>query len=74
MKSRNFKSRAQRRLLKFYLRKRKPKHWLGDALRAYRTRRRIRKGTARLRALRRNAFAGVAGLRTGLLNRRAGRA
>ena len=74
MLSRNFKGRAQRRLLKFYLRKRKPKHWLGDALRAYRMRNRIRKRTARLRALRRNTLAGAASLRTGLLNRRAGRA
>lgn len=74
MLSRNFKGRAQRRMLKFYLRKRAPKHWLGDALRAYRTRKRIRKRTARLRAFRHNAYAGVTRLRSGLLNRRAGRA
>ena len=74
MLSRKFKGRAQRRLLGFYLRNRKPKHWLGDARRAYRTRKRIRKRTARLRALRRNAYAGVASLKSGLLNRRAGKA
>lgn len=74
MLSRKFKGRAQRRLLKFYLHNRAPKHWLGDALRAYRTRKRIRKRTARLRALRRNAYAGASRLRAGLLNRRAGKA
>jgi hypothetical protein len=74
MLSRNFKGRAQRRLLKLYLHNRAPKHWLGDAVRAYRIRKRIRKRTARLHTLRRNAFAGVSRLRSGLLHRRAGRA
>lgn len=74
MKTAHFKRRASRRLLKFYLHNREPKHWLGDAMRAYRIRRRFRKRTARLRTLRRNAMVGAANLRAGWLNRRAGRA
>ena len=76
MKSPNFKRWASRRLLKLYLHNREPKHWLGDAVRAYRIRKRFRKRTARLRAFRRNAMVGAAGaasLTYGWLNRRAGK-
>ena len=65
MKRPNFKGWARRRLLKLYLRNRAPKHWLGDAMRARRMRNRIRKRTARLRALRPNALVGTAGAALG---------
>jgi hypothetical protein len=74
MKTAHFKRWANRRLLKLYLHNRAPKHWLGDAMQAYRIRKRIRKRTARLRAFRRNAMEGATSLRNGLLHRRAGRA
>lgn len=73
MLARNFQGRTRRRLLKFYLRNRAPKHWLGDAMRARRMRNRVRKRTATLRAFRHNAYTGAARLTSGLLSRRAGR-
>jgi hypothetical protein len=65
MKSPNIKRWAGRRLLKLYLHNREPKHWMGDALRAYRVRNRIRKRAARLRSLRRNVMVGAAGAARG---------
>lgn len=65
MKTAHFKRWAGRRLLRLYLRNRAPKHWLGDAMRARRVRNRIRRRTARMRSLRRNAMVSAAGAALG---------